>query len=1175
MSRHPSATLRVAVWGFFAAFLTFVCLPREFAHAYHFPWDQGHDTFDPDDDDDDEDEPPDEDEPCYAGNPVNCASGDNIEVFADILVPGLGPNLGLVRIYHSQDRVQGPFGLGWHTNLTVRAVAVSDGEVNTVIVRQANGRRKRFAQNADGSFQSARGTYQVLSTHADRTLSLSHKSREQEQFDSTGRLTALVDRNGNRVAIQYDDTGFITSATDASGRSLTFHKGANGKVSHVDDPAGRRYQYAYDDGGRLTAVTDPMGGETSYTYSGSGNLLTVVDPRGTTVVVNTYDSQDRVTRQTFPDGGVITYDYRDAETRVTNARGYVIIHRFNDAGNPTTTIDPLGRTELSTWDENYNSTSYRDRNGNSTNFVYDEMGNMVHRTDPLGNDIFLSYTTGSDQLTSVTDAAGNVTRFQYDGRGNLISVTDPTGHRTSRSYNSRGLVTSIDDGMNNTGRFEYDNAGNFTVVEDAMGNRTTFSYDLVGNLLTKQDAKGHVTTFAYDDLDRLTNVTDPSGNTTRILYDANGNVTKVTDAKGNATTYTYDSKNRLINETDPLGGATGYAYDKNDNLVRIDTADGQSISYDYNAADELVAKHLPGSIATYSYDNNGNLLRAADDDSVIQFTYDSLNRLRTASTSSSPSQPDVILSYQYDARGNRTSMAGPTGTVSYGYDSLGQLVNIDDSAGQAIQFNYNASGKRSSLVLPNGIIRAYEYDAAGQLVRLTSQIGNSANTLSSHAYTYDVVGNVVRIVQQRQSVALTPILDFAYDSLNRLVRATHPLASKPEELFSYDLVGNRLRNSGSTSDARFDAANRLLEDDTFTFAYSASGNRIQRTNKLTGTVTEYAYDAENHLVELREKTDVNAPPKTVAKYRYDALGRRIEKDVNGEIRRYTYDAEDIVLVHDGNDVLLASFLHGPGIDEPLVVSEGGKRSFFLSDALGSITELTDESGGYRQGYVYGAFGQIEWTMNAATTTESCYSFTGREIDVGSSLFFYRARFYDAAVGRFLERDPLRVKDASNVYSYAISNPISRADPMGMDACYIDFEGYPISTPVGTYPLGHAGALAYDPKTGATRYYEYGRYDSDFGQVKRRTVPDLEVGENGKITPESWKKLMDYLDKNVGKDKADKVTRQCYADSDYQKVIDYAEELMRNANRKPYSWFPGRKNTCKTFAEDAVNAGRKK
>ncbi len=143
---------------------------------------------------------------------------------------------------------------------------------------------------------------------------------------------------------------------------------------------------------------------------------------------------------------------------------------------------------------------------------------------------------------------------------------------------------------------------------------------------------------------------------------------------------------------------------------------------------------------------------------------------------------------------------------------------------------------------------------------------------------------------------------FAYDALSRLIAATHPsLSGLVPETYSYDSVGNRLSSHLSTSYA-YDDANRLLEDDAFTYAYDANGNLIEKRPLACPSPpapclsSVYSYDGENQLIRVQHIADSTQHIETT--YRYDGLGRRIEKSVNGVITRYVYDNEDVVALYD-------------------------------------------------------------------------------------------------------------------------------------------------------------------------------------------------------------------------------------------------------------------------------------
>jgi RHS repeat-associated protein len=106
----------------------------------------------------------------------------------------------------------------------------------------------------------------------------------------------------------------------------------------------------------------------------------------------------------------------------------------------------------------------------------------------------------------------------------------------------------------------------------------------------------------------------------------------------------------------------------------------------------------------------------------------------------------------------------------------------------------------------------------------------------------------------------------------------------------------------------------------------------------------------------------------------------------------------------------------------------GDIYWYHSDALGSITELTDDSQAVVCSYDYSAFGTI---ISESGTLKNPFTYTAREYDSESGLHYYRARYYDAGVGRFLSRDPIRYNAGVNLYVYVGNNTIIFVDPMGL------------------------------------------------------------------------------------------------------------------------------------------------
>jgi RHS repeat-associated protein len=414
----------------------------------------------------------------------------------------------------------------------------------------------------------------------------------------------------------------------------------------------------------------------------------------------------------------------------------------------------------------------------------------------------------------------------------------------------------------------------------------------------------------------------------------------------------------------------------------------------------------------YVYDLVGKIQRVNDPTGTYAFAYDNMGRLigTTTQYSSLPGR-QFTNSYGYDAASNRTSFTAPdNSTAGYVYDTLNRLQTLTSSFAGQFGFGYDALSRRTSLTRPNGVSTSYSYDSMSRLLSVLHQSG--AVTIDGASYSVDDVGN--RTSKQNLLSGVTD--NYTYDLIYQLTQTVQ--GATTTENYSYDAVGNRLSSLG-LSPYQNNTSNQLTSTPNAVFTYDNNGNTLTKTD--SNGVTGYTWDYENRL------TSVTLPGSggTVT-FKYDPFGRRIQKSGPAGITNYLYDGANVVADLNASGAVVASYAQGSGIDEPLASITAAGTVFFEADGLGSVTSLSGMTG-ITDTYTYNAFG----VTTATGTTPNRFRYTGREWDSETGLYYYRARYYDPSVGRFISEDPIRFLGGINFQRYVSNNPLNRIDPRGL------------------------------------------------------------------------------------------------------------------------------------------------
>jgi RHS repeat-associated protein len=797
--------------------------------------------------------------------------------------------------------------------------------------------------------------------------------RQVFEYDAHGNLTAIRVGSATVSALTYHPDGGLatTRGLDAPERRFSYHP--DGRLKSIANALGETTQFEYDRRGNLIREVNPLGGVTVRSYDVQDRLVSLTNPVGGTTRYE-YDAKGRLTKITDPSGGATRFEY-DARGRLVaeaGPTGLVTKYEYDAAGREVKFIEPGNRITTRRYDALGNVTVLTDPLGRTTQFDYDQLGRLARERRPTGLEI----------------------AYRYDGLGNLLGSEDNAGAKSELQRDALGLLTSSVDPLGAVTRYQYDPLGNLVGLTDPAGHVIRYTYAQIGGLAGARLPSGDEGRYEYDAAGRLIRLHRPSKGVTRFAHDAMGNVATISDPLGNKRQHAYDLSGRLASATDAGGRVTGYIYDRSGRLAVKQLPDGRKVKYEYDALGNRLKADDGAFPVLYGYDQEGRLVRVE---------YPAIKK---------------SVRYAYDSSGLRTKLIDAEGReVRYEYDSKKRLSAIVLPDGKRIALGYDLKDRLSSVQYPNGVTGQWEYDAAGRIVKIGYR-DRDGKAAAGFTYRYDPAGTPVERQDSQGRTAR-----FQHDSAGQLIEEVSPGGTTR---YRYLPGGNRatVEERGTVTQYRYDADDRLVQAGAEQLTYDKNGNLIGRKGASGATV--YEYGAEDQLVK------VIGPDGGTTTFGYAPTSERVWKRDQQGLTHYLYDGFDLIEEVEEGGSLKATYVHGPGIDRPLAMIRDGKTYYYHTDHLGSVTHLTDEQGQIVAAYEYDPFGKMR---DRHGSNRNPFTFTGREFDSSTGLYYYRARYYDATLGRFLTKDPapLRMEEPLelNPYLYVKNNPIRFVDPLGL------------------------------------------------------------------------------------------------------------------------------------------------
>ncbi len=616
---------------------------------------------------------------------------------------------------------------------------VLDEEAGVAVVNYSGLPRelRRSLNSSHLYLDTARGELTTQSGNAQYPYRLDEPGGQKFWFLSNGRLGAMEDTNGNRTIVQYQNDQ-VSRVDWWNGDSLTLEYTPEGRVSRTTDQSGRTAKYTYDVFGEHLLSVESPDGTTSYTYVTSGPaaklhaISSITHPTGERVFFE-YNDRGRLIRTYTNDGKeplVYSYDTTGVMS-ITDAAGATTNFSYDERGQLNRVEDALKRVWDFRYDVNGNLVRTLGPGGVKATYEFDDRSRLIRQTDALGNSTYMTYDDTFDQLSSFRDAAGNVTAFNYDARGNLILSTDAAGKAYRYSYDGTGNLLAATNRRNQSLQYEYDGRHRLEAATHPDGSRVTYDYDGRDNVIAVNDSRGR-TRMEYDDADRLTRITYPNGRWLAYEYDEAGRRTNISHHDGTEVRYQYTPEGRLGSAVDEEGNSLmRYHYNELGQLAREDKGNGTYTTYEYDDAEQLT-----------------HLLHHASD-GMVNSRFD----------------------YQYDTLGRIVVADTLEGTWRYDYDPIGQLTRVETPGGRVIDYRYDAVGNRVSVT------------DDGTIVDYVSNELNQYTVVGDTKLQYDADGNLIGMQKGGEA------WKFTFDHLNQLRSATTPQHTSSYE---YDLFGSRI-----------------------------------------------------------------------------------------------------------------------------------------------------------------------------------------------------------------------------------------------------------------------------------------------------------------------------------------------------------------------------------------------
>ncbi len=953
---------------------------------------------------------------------------------------------------------------------------------------------------------------QTVSTVYDYTLGLATRVQDQNdrvtivEYDDLGRMKKIIapgDFGGDAtLEIEYSNysgsSPFQVTLTqkineDQATVMSHFYSGlgqviqtqmADVEVSGLASKRNIVVDYDYDAFGRLVRETVP--------YPIVVNSPPIFRAQSFTqeLTTTTYDLLGRVVLVQAPNGNEVETEYGDLMVIQSDPKDYVTTSMMDVWGNVISVSPPSGPDLSYDYDVLGRLVEVQKGSMPSVTMIYDMAGRKIEMSDPDMGDWEYGYD-GADNLTTQTDARGCGINFTYDGLNRV----------TGKSYTGSGACDTTPDVT-----YSYDSGtdgiGYRTGMSDGSGT-TAWEYDYRGRL--KKETKTissdtFITQWSYNSADLVTSMTTPDGEVLNYTYDDLGRLTTLA-----SSTVTY---------------AQNLEYDVAGRLVSLDYQNVMNKTFAYFDWDytgkggwlqQVITEVENGPVLQnfeYNYNKNGNIVSIEDHvaDETSSILYDDLNQIKLMTVTDNLTEAIVYKeTFDYDSNTGNLAHKGETeqnwetytysqdhphaaiqvGSLLMGYDDNGNMTSRSwDGGGQTLTYDaenrlIGVSGDQGVLAIPDSPTPTATATPTETMTPTPTETATATATPTSSATPTNGVPTETATPTPTGSATPTsgvPSETASPTPTTGTATATPTLTAPPTS--TEGTPGTTPTETATPTPTPSATGTAVPTESTPTETPTATPTETP-TATLTsgqggsGLVKGGLLLSANRDWQLAPVPDAPQSPlltSVSAAYTYDGDGVMVKSVVNGVTTYYIggiYEYQD-----DGTDTIERKYYSTAGMRiamRTIVNDTTDTLNWLLGDHLGSTSMVTDASGVMVSETRYSAFGETRY-QNGTLTTDYLYTGQRQEAEIG--LYYYVARWYDPAIGRFVQADSVVPDPGSALgfdrYAYSWNNPLNFIDPSGHIPCMdgdCSIMGGHLPDPVGSgTPRGHTSTSTATPTT---------------------------------------------------------------------------------------------------------------